>query len=376
VSATYPPYYAGTGTVVEQNAEALAARGHTVTVVTARRGGRRVREGSGVTVRRLRALIRLGNAPLLPGLFLLPRHNLVHLHYPFIFGAETVLLLARLRNQPYVLTYHNDLIASGLKGLLFDVYERMWSRALVTRARVVIVPSWDGAISSPVVGPLMRLRPDRFVEIPNAIDMDSFRDLPATSTRAMFGIPDDGPVILFVGSMDSAHHPKGGVSVLLDALARARTVGVRAVLAGDGDRIPEYRTQAASLGLAGRVHFLGPIPHQAMPRVYAAADVVVQPSQLFEPFGLVAVEAMACGRPVIASDLPGVRRVVADAGGGVLTPPGDPEALAGAIDRLLADEALRRRLAGAGRAGVEQRYDAARTGSLLEATYARALSSR
>jgi glycosyltransferase involved in cell wall biosynthesis len=113
-----------------------------------------------------------------------------------------------------------------------------------------------------------------------------------------------------------------------------------------------------------------------MPRIYAAADVVVQPSQLFEPFGLVAVEAMACGRPVIASELPGVRRVVTDAGGGVLTPPGDPEALADAIDRLLEDGALRRRLADAGRIGVEQRYDAARTGPLLEATYRRALSSR
>jgi glycosyltransferase involved in cell wall biosynthesis len=112
-----------------------------------------------------------------------------------------------------------------------------------------------------------------------------------------------------------------------------------------------------------------------MPEFFAAADVVVQPSQLFEPFGLVAVEAMACGKPIIASDLPGVRRVVGEAGGGLLTPPGDPAALAGSIDGLLADPALRERLAELGRATVERRYDAAEVGPLLEAAYARALGA-
>ena len=130
-----------------------------------------------------------------------------------------------------------------------------------------------------------------------------------------------------------------------------------------------------TLGLADRVQFAGQIPHNEMPAVYAIADVVVQPSQLFEPFGLVAAEAMACGRPVVASDLPGVRRVISMCGGGVLVRTGDADDLATRIDQVLGDRSIRTELGRRGRAGAEQRYDSRRIGPLLEEAYIRAIES-
>jgi glycosyltransferase involved in cell wall biosynthesis len=377
VTATFPPYYAGTGNVAMQNALAVAELGHDVTVYTPRLGDAEVSAGQGVTVRRLRPLVRVGNASLVPGLLLMPRHDVVHLHYPFIFGAESLLVASRLRRFPFVLTYHNDLLAPGFKGGLFDVYQRVWSRSVLRGARVIITPDLDGAGASAIAGPIVRARGARTLEIPNGVDVERFRPMfGSNEVRRRLGLDGDAPVILFVGAMDSAHHPKGGVPVLLEAMLRLSRRDVHVLLVGGGDRVAEYRRLAMSLGLADRTLFAGQVPHDEMPAIYSVADIVVQPSQLFEPFGLVSAEAMACGRPVVASDLPGIRRVVSLCDGGVLARAGDAGDLAARIDQLLDDGDLRAELGRRGRIGVEQRYDARRIGPLLEEAYVRAIGSR
>lgn len=376
VTATFPPYFGGTGNVAFYNARALARLGHRVTVYTADGRHASARDRDEFQVRRLKTPLQIGNAPLVPGLLLMERHDLVHLHYPFIFGAEMVLALRTLRNQPYVLTHHNDLVSPGAKGVLFSLYERLWSRRVLAGARRVVVTSRDSAAASHLVGPLMRADPARVSEVPNGVDMTVFRaGLDGSTARERLGIGNaDGGVLLFVGWMDSAHHPKGGVPVLLEAVHRLGDPEVVLVLAGGGDRVAEYASQARQLGVDRQVRFLGTVPNEELPPIYAACDIVVQPSQLFEPFGLVALEAMACGRPVIVSDLPGVRRVVQDAGGGVLVPPGDADALAAAIRSLLADPGRRASLGAAGRTGVEERYDWAAIAPLLVRTYEDALA--
>jgi glycosyltransferase involved in cell wall biosynthesis len=375
VTATFPPYLGGTGNVALQNARSLARLGHEVTVYTAAASGASTIEGGEVNVRRLRTLARVGNAPLTPHLLLVDGYDIVHLHYPFIFGAEMILVLSRLRSWPYVLTYHNDLISPGLKGKLFSAYERMWAGPLMRSAAKLIVTSWGGAHSSQVLGPLIQSAPSRFREIPNGVDMGLFS--PAARDVQFLDRLEVGKerlVILFVGSMDSAHHPKGGVPILLEAVARLGDSNIVTLFVGGGDKVGTYAARAAELGLQDHVRFLGPVPNEALPSIYAAADVVVQPSVLFEPFGLVAVEAMACGRPVIVSDLPGVRSVVSDAGGGLLAAPGDANDLAAKIQSLLANPDLRARLGVAGRAGVRDRYDLEAVGPRLEATYMEVLS--
>ncbi len=123
LSATFPPYYAGSGNACFYQAEALAARGHDVEVFTAAYPGVPV-DPAGVRVHRYAARLRLGNAPLIPQLALLDGFDVVHLHQPFIFGAEAALAATARSGAPLVSSYHNELQADGLKGLLFAGYDR------------------------------------------------------------------------------------------------------------------------------------------------------------------------------------------------------------------------------------------------------------
>jgi glycosyltransferase involved in cell wall biosynthesis len=378
VTATFPPYLAGTGNVAFHNARSLSRRGHDVTVYTATLPGTRDREDGAFRIRRLWAPIRLGNAPLLPGLVRVNGYDLIHLHCPFIFGAELIWLLGLVRRQPYVVTYHNDLVGSRRKGMLFRSYDFIWAKRVLTSARVVIVPSLDGALSSPVVAPLHRNGAARLKEVPNGVDTNVFR--PAADRgglRRRLGIRNVGDqLLLFAGAMDRAHESKGGIPKLLDAVVRLKAPHVSLLLAGGGDLLAHYHRLADRLGLERRTQFFGSVPHEQMAYFYAAADVVVQPSVSYEPFGLAALEAMACATPVVATDLPGARRIVADAGGGLLARRGDSADLAAKIDLLLADPGLRERLGTAGRAGVVAHYDWDRIAAMLEDTYLQALAQR
>ena len=370
VTATFPPYHGGTGTVCYHNALGLAQLGHEVTVFTARQAGDEGHHSDppGVTVRRLPTLFRLGNAPFLPGLLGLKRFDVIHLHHPFIFGAEMVWAASRLRGIPYVLTHHNDLIGDGVRRYLFSAYSALSVRLVLRGASKFAVVSKDHAAHCRLSA-LFRARWEDVVEIPNGVDTDLFRaDLDGTPVRRRHGIPEEARVILFVGALDQAHHYRR-VDLLLQAMASLAGKDIYLLVAGDGDRRRHYEAVAARLGLMERVYFLGSIDHSALPQVYGAADVVVLPSQLQESYGLVLIEAMACGKPVVASDLPGVRSVVSDGRDGLLVRPGDVDDLVAKIDWLLEDISCQREMGARGREKAEQRYSWPQVVAQLEAVY-------
>jgi glycosyltransferase involved in cell wall biosynthesis len=357
VTATFPPYYAGTGTICFHNARLSAEAGYDVTVYTPRIGDEPEQVAAGVTIKRLPYQFRVGNAAFLGHLLALPRYDLVHLHYPFILSAELIWLKHRFANQPYVVSYHNDLIWDGMKGLLFRLYQAVWTRLILTGARRVIVTGADFVPSSFQLRQLRQSRADRLVEIPNGVDTQTFRPgLDATGVRRQHQIGERSRVILFVGAMDAAHDLKGGVPVLLRAIARLGDPGLVLLLVGGGDKVPAYTALAHALGIAGQTKFTGWVPQQQLGRYYAAADLVVVPSVRTEAFGMVVIEAAACARPVIASDLPGLRGVVRSTHGGVTVPAGDSEALATSIADLLSHPTRRVELGMLGRSAAERVY--------------------
>jgi glycosyltransferase involved in cell wall biosynthesis len=207
---------AGTGNVCYYNALELARRGHQVSVYTAAGPLPNKFDPPGVTVHRLPAVLRFGNAPLLPGLMRIRDVDIIHLHYPFIFGAEIIWAVSKLRRIPFVITYHNDLIGQGLRRPLFDAYTLLTANAVLGAARKLGVVSIDHAKSCRMAG-LFRRRWGDVVEIPNGVDTELFRPLPGDSImRQKFGISTDDQVILFVGALDRAHYSKG-LSILLEA---------------------------------------------------------------------------------------------------------------------------------------------------------------
>ncbi len=357
VTATFPPHYTGTGLVCYHNALGLARLGHRVTVFTARES---VPAGYAdppeVEVRRLPALFRVGNAPLLPGLLGLGEVDIVHLHYPFYFGAEAVFLRSLTTSLRYVVTYHQDVIFTGPLRLLERLHHRWCGEQILRRARKVLATSWDYARSSRL-GNLIRRHPGLVSELPNGVDTERFhpgRD--ARDWRIRYGLRAGGRVVLFVGALDRAHYFKG-VDVLLHAMARLSDTGVRLLIVGEGNLRLAYQDLAIRLGIADRVLFCGRVSDEALPYHYALCDLLVLPSTTMgEAFGVVLLEAMACGKPVVASDLPGVRSVVRDGEDGLLARPGDAADLAEKIRALLDDPYRRREMGGRGRAKVEEKY--------------------
>ncbi len=370
VTATFPPYQGGTGNVCFHNARVLAERGHLVHVYTAAWPGESD-DPPGVTVHRLKPLIRVGNAPVLPRLARLPEVDLVHLHFPFYTGGD----LVALSGKPYVVTYHQDVQIDGWLGGVTSLHDRTIGRLVLRRAARLCPTSLDYLRHS-AISDLEESFGQRIVPLPNGVDPRRFEpgdvDL---DVRRRHGLPEHGVVALFVGAMDRAHHFKG-VPTLLRALAGLPEVS--AILVGSGELVPSYQQLAVQMGLGRRVVFAGRVDKDALPAYYRAADLLVLPSESAgEAFGMVLIEAMASGRAVVASDLPGVRSVVSHGRDGLLVPPRNVAALTAAIAEIaqMPDEA-RLGLGIAGRAKVEREYDWARIGDLLEAMYADVMTDK
>ncbi len=276
--------------------------------------------------------------------------DIVHLHYPFYGTAG---LAARLRRQNkikrLVMTLHMDAQAPGVKGLFFDLHRKFFQDKILQSADALIVSSLDYAEHSSFASYVNR---GKMHELPFGVDENKF--LPGEKNRGKFGLPSDAKVVAFVGGLDKAHAFKG-IPVLLKALVDLPDV--HCLLVGDGDLKLGYEQMAKRLGLASRVKFLGRIPSQDLPDVYRAAHVFVLPSLSgAEAFGLVALEAQSCGLPVVASDLPGVRTVVADRETGYLVPVGDANALADRLSRILSDGELRQKMGESARQRVLDRF--------------------
>jgi glycosyltransferase involved in cell wall biosynthesis len=281
--------------------------------------------------------------------------------------------LVALSGAPYVVTYHQDVQIDGWIGGVTALHDRTVGRFVLRRAARLCPTSLDYLRHS-AISDLGESLGQRIVPIPNGVDPCRFQpgsiDL---EVRHRHGLPERGVVALFVGTMDRAHHFKG-VPTLLRALAGLPDVS--AILVGAGELVPSYQRLAVDLGVGRRVVFAGRVGKDVLPAYYRAADLLVLPSETAgEAFGMVLLEAMACGRAVIASDLPGVRSVVSHGRDGLLVPPRNVDALAAAITAIARmPEEARMGMGLAGRAKVKREYDWARIGDLLESLYADAMT--
>jgi glycosyltransferase involved in cell wall biosynthesis len=334
ITATFPPYAGGSGNVCYYNARELTRRGHDVHVYTAPMSGLpNVELIEGMQVHRLWAMFQIGNAPFLPGLLKLRGFDIIHLHYPFIFGSDLIWFVTRFSHIPYVFTYHNDLIGNGMRGVLFETYLSLSAPLTFAGATRLFTVSKDHAENCKLT-PLFKKRWNYVIEIPNGIDETIFNSAyDGGKFKRQQKIPETAKVILFVGGLDRAHHYKG-VDILLEAFARIAYPESWLLIVGDGDLRSGFIGQANILNVMERTVFAGQLHQHELPQAIAAADMLVLPS-FAESFGMALIEAMACGKPVIASNLPGVRTVVANGKDGLLVTPGNPDELAAAIQSLL-----------------------------------------
>ena len=184
---------------------------------------------------------------------------------------------------------------------------------------------------------------DRIAVIPCGVDTELFRPMPQVEAKRLLALPPD-PLLLYVGRLQ----PIKGLETLLEAMTALDGAAQLLIVGGDQDE-PEnghadyLRERVSVLGLRERVSFLGAQPQERLRLFYAAADATVMPSY-YESFGMVALEAMACGSPVIASRVGGLTTTVRDGVTGFLVPEGDAGALAERVALLLEDRGRRAQL--------------------------------
>lgn len=223
----------------------------------------------------------------------------------------------------------------------------------------------------------LSVSPDRVTVIANGVDTALFRPSGAERqrTRARLGITDDEVAVAISARLE----PRKGQQVMLRALAhpalRSELARIRLLLIGDGPARESLRAQAKRLGLAERLLFLGQTPHDRLPALLNAADIVAAPS-LNDIMPLALLEAMACGRAVVASRVGAMGDMITHGANGLLVPPAEPAALSQAIAALASDPERATRLGAQARADVAANYDIAHTMRAYEDALARAAARR
>ncbi len=273
--------------------------------------------------------------------------DVIHIHEPFAPSTSLWALLEA--GGPVVATFHS----SADRSRLFDVAAPVL-RPLARRITVRI------AVSEAARTFAASRIPGHFDVIPNGVDVDRF----AHAEPARLA---PGPTLLFVGRLEK----RKGFPVAVEAFRRLamKRPNVRMVVAGDGRERGAVNRLPAEI--RARVLLLGSVSNERLPGYHAAADVYLGPALGGESFGIVLVEAMAAGLPVVASRIRGYTEVIRDGVDGLLVPPGDPGALAAAASRVLDDPVFAAQLSEAGReraagfewsivaAAIRERYERA-----------------
>jgi glycosyltransferase involved in cell wall biosynthesis len=373
----YRPHTSGLTIYAERLSRGLAARGHSVTVLTSRFDPRTLREDSqdGVRIVRVPVHFRVSKGVVMPSFGwiatrLVREHDVVSLHLPQ-FDAAGVALRGRLFGKPTTLTYHCDL--SLPPGSLNRIANRVvdWMNALAGQwAHRVVAYTEDFARHSPY----LRRFADKVTIIPPPVELPRATTQEVAAFRARHGIDGRAPVI----GMAARLAAEKGVEVLLDALPKVleSRADAQVLFAGEHEAVlgegPYARRLAPALERHGqRWRFLGVLDASEMAAFFASLDVLVVPSlNSTESFGLVQVEAMLCGTPSVASELPGVRQPVLQTGMGEIVPIGDATALAEAIVRVSSHRSQYVKA----REEIERRFSTARTVDGYELLFDRLLS--
>jgi len=372
----YPPILGGIENHVQLLAQGQAAAGHDVTVLVTNPAGHRttVTREQGVRVIRAGRLATVASTPLslaLPWQLLHQRPDVVHLHYPYPVGEVCQWLLRRGRVT--VLTYHADIVRQAS---ILRLYKPLLRRVLRRVDAIVIgsPPMRGGAFLGehqaklrliPYGIPLARFQAERSetdlarlrarlaIAFPSATTTSAAEAASEHAAPALSAPRSPAPpLLLFVGRL---RYYKG-----LDWLIRALPqINARLVVVGIGPMQAEWRALARELGVTDQVAWLGEAPDADLPALYHLADLFVLPaSHSSEAFGLVQVEAMAAGVPSVCTELgTGTSYVNQDGVTGRVVPPRDPDALAAAINELLADPARRAAMSTAARARVAAEFD-------------------
>lgn len=333
VIKSYHPTVGGMETVARQLAEGAARYGHEVSVLCCGGNCNEEREINGVTVHRIKPFFNVGSAPLslcyiLKLWQLMERSDIVHFHVPNPIG-ELAFCLARWTKKRVktVCTYHLDPVRPKTFVRLYKILLHQF----LSQCNVICPTSPQYVLSSDI----LQKHSNKCRPVPLGVEVSRFGhvDPVALSEAERLVCHLKSPRVLFCGRFSYYK----GLHVLVEAMSRLPSASL--VLVGQGEKEEELKRQVKDLNLQERVAFLGHLPDDLYAAVYHTADIFVLPSiYRSEAFGIVGLEAMAAGLPLITTELgTGTSFYNVDGETGYVVPPMDPDALVEALQKMLSN---------------------------------------
>lgn len=290
-------------------------------------------------VHRLRPSLRLSKGFFCPTLlpYLLKQdYDIYHLHLPFHFGGEITTLCSIINKTPIIATHHQDWISQNtFLNEAYKMYDKIFTNWILKNAILVTTTTHARAKTSPV----LKNHPEKTRVLRFGVDTDVFfPGCGGAELRRQLDL-EDKKIVLFVGTLDRQHRYKG-LDYLIKAFCGVANEINNAVLVivGAGELLQFYKKMVKEDGIEDKVFFAGGVSNEELPKFYDMCDVFVLPS-LNEAYGIVLIEAMACGKPVISTNLPGPAEVALWGECGALVEPKNVEDLRRKISRILRDTA-------------------------------------
>lgn len=329
----------------------------------------------GVDIIRVKADAFLYSSPILIRIlkWLDPnKYDVIHAHTPTPPVADFAVWRNARKKCPFVLTYHNDVEKEGYFGnLISKIYNNTFGHFLLKQSDAIITTTKSYALSSPLLKKYLH----KVRVIPNGVDIEAFHlCLNGDRIKRKYQLNDDSKIILFVGKLDYYK----GCDFLIKAFATVvqKISSAHLIIVGKGPLEKGLKQLTEKLCMQNYITFAGFISDAELPLYYGVCDLFVLPSiSSNEGFGIVQLEAMACGKPVITTTIPGVREVDANEVASIHVPPMNEKALASAILKILEDAKLAKRLGENGRKLVEENYTWGSIAKRTENLYFAAISN-
>jgi len=301
----------------------------------------------GVTTVRLPYIAKVANTNITLRLFrtlMSQNFDVLHTHIPTPWSADVSALVSLLKQKPLVVTYHNDLTGQGASGLLASLYNSTFLHLVLWRAKRIVItqPKYIERSSH------LKLHRKKVVTIPPGVT------LPLTVP----GARHKADQVFFMSVLDK-HHDYKGLGTLLNAMVKVkdRRPEARLLVGGEGELIGKYGQLAELHGISDSVDFLGYLPDEELAAAYSSSSVFVLPSlNRMEGFGIVALEALSYGTPVVTTRFAGSSDLIKRNKAGLIVPPGDTVMLANAIVALLEDHREARSMGVRGAVAVVQEF--------------------
>lgn len=351
VANRFFPYIGGTENYVYNLSKELVKLGHKVTVICANEPKLKSETIEGINVIRVNYLFKIANTNITPFLaldILRQDFDIMHNYLPHPWSVDWASLIGRIKKKPMILTYNNDIPEKGKYKVLTWIYNRIFLKFILKVSKVIIITQSNYINFSKF---LIKFK-SKIKIIPCGVDIEKIHSLNLQKK-------DNIKRIFFLSVLDEYHRYKGLDYLLKSFVNVLKEINdVVLVIGGEGALRKEYEKMAEDFGISKYVNFVGRIPRTEINRYFNECDVFVLPSISSEQegFGIVALEAMACGKPVIATNIVGTSSQIERHQAGIVITPRNEEELRRALVKILENEKLMLEMGSAGLKLVEQNY--------------------